>query len=122
MHDALRAAFEKEMRGASEKLRAGDDVGAFRHYERAHVLGQLFVGPHVRSHLGMLRIGWGRRDVREIVGQLLRLPGAVVGSTIGRVPVGNTGGANVSAFTPMEIPEDLERMLEPPRRDGRADP
>lgn len=114
MHDALKEAFENEMREASVRLSAGDDAAAFRHYERAHVLGQMFVGPHVRAHLGMLRIGYRRRDVREIVGQLVRLPGAVVGSAIGRVPVGNTGGANVSAFAPMEIPEDLRRALAPP--------
>jgi hypothetical protein len=28
------------------------------------------------------------------------------------VPVGNTGGANVSAFRPMPVPEDLQRLLE----------
>jgi len=117
MHEALRAAFENEMREAAERLRAGDDVAAFGHYERAHVLGQMFVVPHVRSHLGMLRVGWRRRDLREVVGQLVRLPGAVVGSAIGVVPVGNTGGANVNAFSPMEIPDDLQRLLEPPARD-----
>ena len=114
MHDALRAAFEDEMRRAAECLRAGDGAAAFAHYERAHVLGQLFVGPHVRAHWGMLRVGWRRRDLREIFGQLVRLPRAVVGSAVGVVPVGNTGGANVNAFARMEIPDDLQRLLEPP--------
>ena len=40
MHEALRAAFEKEMRHASERLEANDERAAFRHYERAHVLGR----------------------------------------------------------------------------------
>jgi len=69
------------------------------------------VVPHVKSHLGMLRIGLRRRDTREIVGQLLRVPGAVIGSLLGHLPVGNTGGANVSPFRPMPIPEDLATVL-----------
>lgn len=73
----------------------------------------MFVGPHVRAHLGMLRVGWRLRDTREVFGQLLRLPGAVVGPAIGKVPLGNTGGANVSAFSPMEIPEDIRLILRP---------
>jgi hypothetical protein len=66
----------------------------------------------VRSHLGMLRIGWRRRDSREVVGQLLRIPGAIVGSALGRVPRGNTGGSDVSAFQEMPIPPDLRALLE----------
>ena len=35
-----------------------------------------------------------------------------VGHLVGRLPVGNTGGSNVSAFKPMAIPPDLERLIE----------
>ncbi|MBD3611164.1 MAG: DUF3703 domain-containing protein [Hydrogenovibrio crunogenus] len=111
VREALRAAFEGEMSFAEDGLRSGDDAVAFRHYERAHVLGQMFVGPHVRANVGMLRVGWRRRDLREIVGQVLRIPGGLIGSAIGRVPIGNTGGANVSAFEPMAIPADLAESL-----------
>jgi hypothetical protein len=52
-----------------------------------------------------------RRDRREIVGQVFRLLVAGPGSLTGRYPVGNTGGANVSAFRPMDIPEDLRLVL-----------
>jgi hypothetical protein len=31
----------------------------------------------------------------------------------GRYPVGNTGGADVSALEPMPIPDDLVRFLNP---------
>jgi len=37
---------------------------------------------------------------------------AAPGSWLGRAPLGNTGGANVGIFTPMAIPEDLQRMLD----------
>jgi len=59
----------------------------------------------------MLRIGWRRRDLREVIGQLLRIPGGLIGSALGRVPRGNTGGSNVSAFLEMPIPPDLSELL-----------
>ena len=52
-----------------------------------------------------------RRDGREIAGQLLRLILAVPGSVSGRYPVGNTGGADVGAFSPMAVPDDLRPLL-----------
>ena len=116
MHPRLRAAFDGEMLRAGQAFDAGHLAAAFAHLERAHVLGQWYVGTHVRSHLGMLRIGWRRRDPREIAGQLMRLLGGSIGSAIGRVPRGNTGGANVSALQTMPIPPDLRELLVLDRR------
>ena len=112
MNPTLRAAFESEMDQAKAALRAGELDDAFHHLERAHILGQQFVGPHVRSHLAMLRIGILRRDRREIVGQLVRIPAAVIASSLGVPPGGNTGGANVGFFARMEIPPDLQALLD----------
>ncbi len=36
---------------------------------------------------------------------------AAPGSVTGKYPVGNTGGADVSAFAPMTIPDDLQPLL-----------
>ena len=116
MHPTLRAAFDAEVQSAERAL-ANDRLGeAFAHLERAHVLGQWYVGSHLVAHLGMLRIGWRRRDLREIFGQLIRIPGGMIGSVIGRVPRGNTGGANVSALRQMPIPPDLRDLLVLDRR------
>jgi hypothetical protein len=112
MHPKLRAAFEAEMAQADAARRAGSLDAAFRHLERAHVLGQQFVAPHVRSHLGMLRIGVARRDAREIAGQLVRVPAAVIASALGVAPNGNTGGANVGLLVSMEIPDDLKALID----------
>jgi hypothetical protein len=112
MKPTLRAAFESEMKAASQASGAGDLSRAFHHLERAHVLGQAFVTPHLRAHVAMLRIGLRRRDAREVIGQLLRIPAGAIGSALGFVPLGNTGGADVSAFARMEIPNDLQRLLE----------
>lgn len=112
MGPKLRAAFEAEMDAARSARRSGDLDRAFHHLERAHILGQQFVRPHVRSHLAMLRIGVLRRDAREIAGQLLRVPAAVVASALGVPPGGNPGGANVGFFEEREIPAELRELLD----------
>jgi len=84
----------------------------WKHLERAHILSQPMAGAHVRTHVAMLAYGLRRRDAHEIVGQLLRLVVAAPGSWTGRYPVGNTGGADVSALRPMPVPDDLRAMLE----------
>jgi hypothetical protein len=106
----LRAAFEHEWQQASDAENRGEFDIAFGHYERAHILSQTITWLHVRSHVGMLRIGWRRRSPREILGQMSRIVAASLFSRLW-VPVGNTGGANVSAFRPMPLPPDLHALL-----------
>jgi len=106
------ASYRNEMKFALEARKNCDFNLAFHHYERAHILGQKYTLPHIKSHIGMLRVGWLRKDLREIVGQCVRMVAALIFSKIW-VPIGNTGGANVSALRPMPIPEDLQQLLEP---------
>lgn len=106
MPSARRAAFAAEWQAAADARAAGDLARAFRHLERAHILGQRWTIPHVRSHLGMLAIGWSRRDRREVLGQLARIVAAALFSRVW-VPEGNTGGADVPAMRRMEVPRDL---------------
>ena len=68
-------------------------------------------GPHVRTHAAMFAAALRRRRGHELVGQLFRIIVAAPGSITGKYPVGNTGGADVSAFEPMPIPEDLQPLL-----------
>lgn len=105
------AAFQLEMQLAVDARNKNDLNLAFHHYERAHILSQRFTWPHIKSHFGMLRIGHRRNDWREIRGQCVRVIAALIFSKIW-VPIGNTGGANVSAVKPMPIPEDLRKWLE----------
>jgi hypothetical protein len=100
-----------ERNAARESRRRDDAVGEWRHLERAHVLSQPVAIEHVRTHVAMLGYGIRRRDRHEIVGQLFRLVVAAPGSWTGRYPVGNTGGANVGAMTPMPIADDLRAIL-----------
>ena len=105
------AAFDAEMRAARAARAAGTLDEAFARYERAHVIAQRHPWRHAKAHVGMLAIGFARRDAREILGQLLRIPAALTKSRLW-VPRGNTGGANVSAFAPMPIPADLAPLVD----------
>jgi len=110
--DALLAAWSDERAAARSARGRGDVAGEWRHLERAHILSQPLAGAHVRTHLAMLACALRRRQPHEMVGQVLRLVVAGPGSWTGRYPVGNTGGADVSAFQPMPVPDDLRAVLE----------
>ncbi|ODS62546.1 MAG: hypothetical protein ABS41_09335 [Arenimonas sp. SCN 70-307] len=107
----LAQAFTHEWNQARAARLAGDLDRAFHHLERAHILGQRHTRRHIQSHLGMLHVGWLRSDLREMAGQLARIVAATLFSRIW-VPVGNTGGANVSALQPMPVPPDLQALLD----------
>jgi len=113
MNDKLRKAFEKEMSIAKGFYSQAQYDDSFRHLERAHVLGQCFVVPHTRAHIRMLLIGIRTANLKEIAGQLFRIPGGIIASAIGKVPIGNTGGANIELTTTLPIPDDLKEYLEP---------
>jgi hypothetical protein len=66
---------------------------------------------HVRTHLAMLTYAIRAHDRREVFGQLIRLIVAGPGSLTGRYPVGNTGGAAISAFAVLPIPDDMRNVL-----------
>src|SRR4051794_34959035 len=110
-HTALQERWTEERAAASSARRRNDTEGEWRHLERAHVLSQPMAVAHVRTHVSMLGYGVRHRDRREIVGQLVRLAVAAPGTWTGRYPVGNTGGANVSALKRMPIPDDLQEAL-----------
>ena len=115
MAPKFRALYAQELNAAQVAEQAGDLASAFRHLERAHIISQRCTWLHMRSHIAMLRIGWLRRDAREVFEQMLRIVAASVFSRIW-VPEGNTGGANVSAMRPMPIAEDLAKLLADARR------
>lgn len=108
----IRAYVEIELNAAQAAERAGDPLAAFRHLERAHVLGQRSTVQHVRVHMRMLLWGLRHHNPREVAGQITRLVGAATKTWLGFIPQGNTGGANVSAFKPMPVPDDLADLIE----------
>ncbi|KQW46772.1 hypothetical protein ASD88_09250 [Pelomonas sp. Root662] len=111
MPPALRLAYQLALQEALAAERRGELAVAFVQLERAHILGQRYLWPHIVTHGAMLRIGWRRRDAREVAGQLLRLLATLPGWLSGWVPKGNPGGADVSALKPMPVPADLQPLL-----------
>lgn len=91
---------------------AGDREGACRALERAHILAQPRLAPHLRVHWAMLRYALREGDARETAGHVFRIALAPVGALIGRIPAGNTGRANLSAFAAMPVPADLRARLD----------
>jgi cellulose synthase/poly-beta-1,6-N-acetylglucosamine synthase-like glycosyltransferase len=83
----------------------------FAHLERAHVLGQESTFWHAKVHCLMLVWALRNLSVREIFGQIIRVIGAVIVTPIGLVPLGNTGGANVSPFKKMPIDPELNSLI-----------
>lgn len=112
MSPKLQTAFATEMMLSSKAYAASDWDRAFHHLERAHILGQRDFSAHLKTHYGMLKIGFVKQDWREVSGQILRIVAVFPASLVGWVPIGNTGGANVSALKPMAIPDDLLAFFE----------
>lgn len=112
----LRPHFRRELEFARRELAARNYLASWRHLERAHILGQPYPIAHTIVHLRMLGFGIRLKNAREIVGQILRLIFGGVKSFVGRIPVGNTGGADVPALRPMPIPDDLAQLIASARR------
>lgn len=85
---------------------------AFSYLERAHVLAQASTVQHCRTHLKML--GWAirQRNLKETIGQIYRLIGGAIVTPIGKIPSGNTGGANINALKKLPIEGDLQKIID----------
>lgn len=112
----IRSSVQFELSAAGRADAQGRAEIAFRHLERAHVLGQAATVEHVRVHWHMLAWAIRHRKPGEAMGQVWRLVGAALVTGLGWLPDGNTGGANVSGFRRMPIPPDLQRILDAARR------
>ena len=115
----IRPYVEREILAAYHAKARGNPDVVFSHLERAHILGQTSTVEHVRVHYHMFLWGIRQRNVREILGQLLRIVGASIGTPLGLVPQGNTGGTNVTSFKSMPIPPELAALIEQARMSGR---
>jgi hypothetical protein len=107
MNSIIQKAFNEEMEKAIKFYKNNKLSECFSHLERAHILGQRNAIPHTVNHWWMLKVGVRRKDFREIFGQIARILVAGIGSIIGRVPFGNTGGSNVGIMQKMAISNDL---------------
>jgi hypothetical protein len=112
MNNTTKAQYASELSAHRIARQAGDQSTAWHHLERAHIIGQQDFFLHIDSHVKMLGHAIALRDGTEIFGQVVRLALAPLGNLTGRLPIGNTGRSNVSAFRSMDIPADLKSKLE----------
>ena len=107
----LKYHFDQEIEAYRRQMAFGSFQVAWRHLERAHIIGQAYPLQHSKAHWEMLKFGVRIKSAREIAGQIPRLLVGGVKSFVGQIPVGNTGGANVHPLRPMDIPADLKKIL-----------
>src|SRR5687768_3601151 len=113
MPQGLRTAYESELNSFNDLEGKGELQSAWRHLERAHILGQPWAVEHTHVHWEMLKFGFRIKSSREIMGQIPRLLVGGIKSFVGKIPAGNTGGANVPPLRPMEIPQDIHELMKP---------
>ena len=120
MNPVRRVVFDNEIVLAKNLISKGELEAGFSHLERAHVIGQAFVIPHATSHLWMFKVEVRRRRVMAALGQIVRILLGTLGSAIGIVPVGNTGGSDISMFKRMPIEGELQKVIDglPPDSPG----
>lgn len=90
---------------------ASSSEQAWLYLEAAHVLGQLHFKPHWQTHAQMLALSWRTGDWSEAAGQLFRLGLVPLGHLSQRLPAGNPGRANVSAFEPRPVRPELAELI-----------
>jgi hypothetical protein len=112
----IRSSIHSELDAARRADACGQEDVAFRHLERAHVLGQAATVEHVRVHWYLLLRAIRHRKPGEAAGQVWRLIAAALLTVFGWLPVGNTGGANVDGFRRMPIAPDLQSIIDAARR------
>lgn len=111
MPQGLQPHYQSELVEYQQNMKQNNLQTAWYHLERAHILGQPWAVEHSEVHWIMLRFGFKIKSWKEIRGQILRLIFGGVKSFVGKVPVGNTGGANVPPLMAMDLPEDLAAVL-----------
>ena len=104
----LKVFFDDELENYQFHYKKDKFLEAWNHLERAHILGQKYPFEHSFVHWKMLQFGFKIKNTKEILGQIPRLFFGGIKSFVGKIPVGNPGGANVPPLKPFPIDEDLK--------------
>jgi hypothetical protein len=109
--DKLRPFYDLELANYRSEYSSGNLTKAWTHLERAHILGQKYPFAHTFVHWKMLQFGIKIKSGKEIFGQIPRLLVGGVKSFVGKIPVGNPGGANVPPLKPFPIEKELQDIF-----------
>ena len=107
----LKPYYELELDKYRKEYASGNLKVAWNHLERAHILGQNYPYAHTFVHWKMLQFGFAIKNGKEVLGQLPRLVFGGVKSFVGKVPIGNPGGANVPPLKPFPIEKELQEIF-----------
>ncbi|MBL4709691.1 MAG: DUF3703 domain-containing protein [Flavobacteriales bacterium] len=107
----LQDYYHTELEKYREECSYGNLSHAWKHLERAHIIGQQYPYAHSYVHWKMLQFGFKIKSGKEIFGQIPRLIGGGVKSFVGKIPVGNPGGANVPPLKSFPIEKELKDIF-----------
>lgn len=110
--EVLKPHFKMELAAYKRFMQKGEFHTAWKHLERAHIIGQSFPYEHTLVHWKMLLFGFTIKNSGEIIGQLPRLLIGGVKSFVGKVPIGNTGGANIPPLRCLPLENDIKNLLD----------
>lgn len=116
-----REALFGRLRDAACRVLPTDAETRWQYLSAAHIVGQHQIGLHLKSHVCMLQLGVHQRDWLEAAGQLFRLALVPLGHLFDRLPFGNTGRADVSAFAPMGLPTQLAQLIDEAKSSATPD-
>jgi hypothetical protein len=100
-----------ELTLAKQARKQGDVRVEFIHLENAHVLGQASTLLHTKVHALMLFWAVRQVNIKEGLGQVMRIVGAATKTAIGFIPTGNTGGTNVNPFKVLPVSPKLAAII-----------
>ena len=106
----LKNTFYQQIHLGRKSLRNNHFKVSFHHFENAHILGQKHLIRHTISHLWMLYVGVRSKNIKEIVGQFVRIIASLLFTLIW-VPAGNTGGTNISPIKSIPIRKELQKYF-----------
>jgi hypothetical protein len=109
--ESLEPYYKSELDKYRTEYSSGNLKNAWSHLERTHIIGQKYPYAHTFVHWKMLQFGIRIKSRKEIIGQIPRLIFGGVKSFVGKIPVGNLGGANVPPLKPFPIEKDLEAIF-----------
>ena len=111
MPEGLVPFYKLELESYKQEYTKGNLNKAWNHLERAHILGQRYPYAHSYVHWKMLQFGINIKSSKEVIGQIPRLIFGGVKSFVGKIPVGNPGGANVPPLKPFPIEDELQEIF-----------
>lgn len=111
MPTSLKPYYKAELDKYRIKYSAGNLKSAWNHLERTHIIGQKYPCAHTFVHWKMLQFGIKIKNRKEIIGQIPRLIFGGVKSFVGKIPVGNPGGANVPPLKSFTIKKEIQDIF-----------